>query len=219
MVQASTADYLMTRRGSDLPVTASGYQSSDLLRLLNSVGTKTIQEVPPSVVQTQSSRSLVSHHCAVSAREASFEALRDATTLFYLWTHESWAPVGKAEEALVCRSLGLPDEVDLDLSSVVIDESGQVLALALVFPDEEEPVLIAETTRRDTPNGQGLVAACLKRSLELLAEAGIEEVQFDGHVSDPHFYPVWMSLSPRGEKFIIAEVIEPQTVELKSEAP
>ena len=46
----------------------------------------------------------------------------------------------------------------------------------------------------------------IRRSLDVLAERGIEAVEFDGHVSDPHLLPVWTRLEPSGRWFHLVEV-------------
>ena len=50
------------------------------------------------------------------------------------------------------------------------------------------------------------VADEVRRSLEVLADRGTDVAEFDGHVSDPHFLPVWTRLSPDGRWFHLVEV-------------
>ena len=40
----------------------------------------------------------------------------------------------------------------------------------------------------------------------MLAARGETDVVFDGHVSDPHFLPVWTRLGPTGRWFHLVEV-------------
>ena len=42
--------------------------------------------------------------------------------------------------------------------------------------------------------------------VEVLADRGTDVAEFDGHVSDPHFLPVWTRLSPDGRWFHLVEV-------------
>jgi len=88
--------------------------------------------------------------------------------------------------------------------AAVVD--GEIVALALVYHDSTPSCLTAETTRRETADGERLIEACVRRSLDVLAARGVEWVTFDGHVSDPHFLPVWARLSPRGRWFRLVEI-------------
>lgn len=56
------------------------------------------------------------------------------------------------------------------------------------------------------PDGEHLVEACVRRSLDVLAQRGIADVEFDGHVSDPHFLPVLARLQPTGRWFRLVEI-------------
>lgn len=83
---------------------------------------------------------------------------------------------------------------------------GRIAAACLVYRDSTPPVVTAETVARTTPDGELLVEGCVRRSLEVLADRGTDVTEFDGHVSDPHFLPVWTRLSPDGRWFHLVEV-------------
>ena len=68
-------------------------------------------------------------------------------------------------------------------------------ALAAVYRDEDPPVVCAETTAPDVRDGERLVEGCLCFALDALAAQGVDEVRFDGHVTDPHFLPNWVKLA------------------------
>lgn len=67
-------------------------------------------------------------------------------------------------------------------------------------------MLCGETTVRDTAGGERLVESCLRRTLDVLAQRGVETVEMDGHVSDPHWFPAWIRLDPTGRWFRLVEI-------------
>ena len=46
----------------------------------------------------------------------------------------------------------------------------------------------------------------MRRSLDVLAARGVERAGIGGHVTDPHFLPVWTRLAPTGGWFRLVEV-------------
>lgn len=202
----SIINYLMGQRHRrDIPITMAGFSDDDMMKILRDLDARTIQRVPPPRVQTSRRAAINTTAMAGPAVDASLSSLCRAVTEMYMWTHASWAPVRAEEAGQICTHLGVPGEVDLEASSVALDKDQQILALSLVF-DQGVPMVIAESISESTTNGKDLVAACLKRSLSVLAKRGITEVDFDGHVTDTHFFPIWNSLEPEGSKWEILEV-------------
>lgn len=98
------------------------------------------------------------------------------------------------------------DDVDRDATSVALDGDGTVRAIAMVYDDTVPPVLTAESTDPADPEGERLVEGCLRAALDALAARGVTQVEFDGHVSDPHFFPNWIKLDPAGRWFRLVEI-------------
>lgn len=130
--------------------------------------------------------------------------LLEANAAIYEWIHACWSPVAPGF-AVVLRQ-GVEDDLDLDATSVAVDDAGRIRAAALAYRDTVPPVVTAETVERDAPRGERLVEACIRATLDAFAERGITEVEFDGHVSDPHFLPVWARLRPGGRWFRFVEI-------------
>lgn len=124
-------------------------------------------------------------------------------TATYAWTHAEWSPV--ASDFATALSEDLEDELDLEASSAAIVD-GDIVALSLVYRDSTPPILTAETTSRAASDGERLVEANVRRSLDVLAGRSIDLVTFDGHVTDPHFLPVWAWLAPAGRWFRLVEI-------------
>ena len=204
LVRAAAA--LLPRR---IPLLARGYVGDAELAFAASFGSRTIQVVPPAEIRTDAREvlrpdaSVVSGQAVVAARSVGLAALGDAWALAYEWTHADWSPVAPGFADALTEDFA--DEVDLDATAVALDAAGSITAVSVVFTDVSPPILCAETTARDTPDGERLVEACVRASLDTLAARGVPHVEFDGHVSDPHFHPVWTHLAPTGRWFHLTE--------------
>lgn len=199
---------LSALRGDDLAFMTRGYVDDDRMAFARALDARTIQVVPPADIAV-ASRTALRHHPAVrSAADVEWAQIAEANAAVYAWTHAAWSPVGpQFAEAL---NEDLADELDRDATSVAVVAgrvvAGRVVANCMVYLDESPPVVTAETTAADTPDGERLVEGCVRRSLDVLAARGETDVVFDGHVSDPHFLPVWTRLGPTGRWFHLVEV-------------
>lgn len=199
---------LLENRKLDLPVMASAYIGSQQDLLLSGIGARTIQMVPPATIwiEAATEASLSDRFDALPAATVSAEKLSEAVRQMYVWTHAKWAPVDEAESLLIGDLLGIEQDVDMGASSVVVDGRGEIEALSLVWVDGTTAELIAETTTAGELAGEEKVESCVKRSLRELRMRSVEKVVFDGHVTDSHFFPVWIRLDPRGKWFRIIEL-------------
>jgi hypothetical protein len=74
---------------------------------------------------------------------------------------------------------------------------GRLAAFAIVLAAPGGGLsLVSETVRRAEPDGVALVAAVVADAVRRLADAGVREVEFDGHVTDPHLDPVTRTFPP-----------------------
>ena len=201
---------LLARRQLNLPVTASAFVGSQQDRLLSMIGAKTIQMVPPATIRISAVTESVhsGRFVALPAWVVAAERVVEAARQMYLWTHEKWASVQEEESALIAEALGVR-EADFEASSVVVSGTGEIRALSLVWTDGSTAELIAETTDFDEPYGEVMVESCVMRSLDRLRARSFEAVEFDGHVTDIHFFPAWIRLEPQGKWFRIIELLEP----------
>lgn len=193
-------------RATDLPFIARGYVDEARLHFVRSLGGQAIQIVPPALVQPSAGRMLRKHPSVRPASEVEWAALADSNALVYEWTHASWSPV--APDFASALNEDLADELDLEASSVAVVD-GSVAAHCMVYRDSVPPIVTAETVSRQTRNGERLVEGCVRRSLDVLASRGVAVAEFDGHVTDPHFLPVWTRLAPEGSWFHLLEVPAP----------
>jgi len=194
---------LSARRARRIPFIARGYVDEDRLAFVRALGARTIQVVPPAAVAV-GARDVLRPHAAVrAATSASWDELRAANAATYEWTHADWSPVGP--DFSLALNEDLAEELDAEASSIAVVD-GRIAATCLVYRDSAPPVVTAETVARTTPDGELLVEGCVRRSLEVLADRGTDVTEFDGHVSDPHFLPVWTRLSPDGRWFHLVEV-------------
>lgn len=91
-------------------------------------------------------------------------------------------------------------------SSIAVDHDGSILALVGIFLEDDATEMVGETTSSHIQQGELLVEACLKRSLAKLHELGIETVEVDGHVSDPHWLPALVKAGISGRWFRLAQI-------------
>ena len=114
----------------------------------------------------------------------------------YVWQHEGWT-----EPPVSVPRLTRFIEAAVDATTVEVSSGawvgGRLAAFAAVLVDPGgDTELIAETTRRDEPDGTALVAAVLADCLRRLADRGTAEVELDGHVTDPHLHAVTGTFPP-----------------------
>lgn len=203
-IGTALARHLSTLRSRDLPFMARGYVDDEAQRFADALGARTIQTVPPVRAALDSRTELRPHADVQPLAGADRFRVETAFAAMYRWTHEDWSPVRDGfEDALV---EGLWDDLDVDASAVAVDASGGILALALTFVDTDPPLIVAETTTRDQPGGEHLVEGCIRRAMAILAHRGLILVDFDGHVSDPHFLPALSRLRPTGRWFRLVEI-------------
>lgn len=123
----------------------------------------------------------------------------------YLWVHEPWSPADpQAVGEVTPEVLG-----DLEAAlSIGARRSGRLRATAWVFVEADGSAsIVAETVNRHEADGTALLAATLARCLQGLQSSGISNVEFDGHVDDPHLVPVCATLTPTAENpLLLVEV-------------
>jgi GNAT superfamily N-acetyltransferase len=141
------------------------------------------QPVPPGVV--------VDDLTGAPAKDL-VEALRD----LYLWQHEGWCAPPVSVPGVTAYARSLVSALRRTVSSAAwVGDRLAALAVVVEEPDGG-PLVISETAHRSEPNGVALVAAVVADALRRLADAGVHEVTFDGHVTDVHLDPVTRTFPP-----------------------
>ncbi|WP_326503394.1 GNAT family N-acetyltransferase [Rothia nasimurium] len=199
-----TALYRQARvqASASLPFFMRDYLGEPTLYFADSLGAQTIQMVPPATMPTASAQNLREHASVRSAHSVSYPEFEQAYVDFYEWTHASWHPVSGDHRPVLARHA---TEAYNDYSSVAVDAGGQVHAVIAVFPGDY-PKLCGETTTPAPYQGELLLEACLRRSLEKLADAGHSTVDADGHISDPHLFPTWLKTETAGRWYRLVEI-------------
>lgn len=112
-------------------------------------------------------------------------------TILYEVVHASWSPTVDRASLLELFTPMLAEELDAEhtVLSLVDDE---LVAACFVFAGED-PVLevVAEALLPGHPRARAAVGGGMARVLSM---AQGRPVEFDGHLSDPHFFPVLQGL-------------------------
>lgn len=199
-----TALYQQARAqaSAHLPFFMRDYLGEPTLHFADSLGAQTLQMVPPATMPADSAQNLREHASVRSAQSVSYPEFEQAYVDFYEWTHASWHPVSGDHRPVLARHAA---EAYNDYSSIAVDAAGQVRAVIAVFPGDQ-PELCGETTTPAPDQGELLLEACLRRSLEKLGEAGHSTVEADSHISDPHLFPAWAKTGASGRWYRLVEI-------------
>lgn len=114
--------------------------------------------------------------------------LPEVWTSWYEVIHAGWAPTAPHEQL---RDLFGPLVAEISAArSTICRLDGEIVAVAFVFEQDDPREILTEAMLPKHPQARKAVASCLARTLR--DAPGI--VRFDGHVSDPHFYPLLQTL-------------------------
>lgn len=138
----------------------------------------------------------VTGRAASTLEERPVPDLGDLLVAQYRWVHAAWSPVSPDAPVSTLAAV-LTGDVRTDLSAASWSDDHPA-ALAVVFPGAGAWVVLAETVHEQQPDGDRHHAAAVSRALAACAEAGIGEVEFDGHVTDPHLHLLLQQLPRLG---------------------
>jgi GNAT superfamily N-acetyltransferase len=114
----------------------------------------------------------------------------------YSWVHRGWAPVSSSQSLREVAATTI-DELDRELSTGAW-MGYRLVATAFAFRAGDALEVVAEAQSPAEPLAMYAVAQVVAGSLVRAAAAGIRQVDFDGHLSDPHLMPVLASLPHSG---------------------
>lgn len=163
--------------------------SSGHARLL-AAGARVYQQCPP--LQLKAGTDAVTRWCEAHATLAVRDLVgADVAGLWASWyevIHRGWAP---AAPSAILRELftGFVSQIDAR-RSVACSVDGDVVAVAFVFPGDQPPEILTEALRPEHPAARAAVASCMAATLRQSSGT----VRFDGHVTDPHFAPLWATV-------------------------
>lgn len=204
-IGTAVVSHLTGLRHQSIPLMHRGYVGDDLLHFADALGARTVQVVPPSIVDVAARTALRPHPSVVGADQVSWDALKRANATIYEWTHAEWSPVGPGFAEALDRIL--ESGLDRQAASVALSSDGRIRALANAYTDRDDAEATVESVDPRDPLAERLVEGCVRRTLDVLAERGVDTVDFDGHVTDPHFMPVLARLNPRGRWFRLVELV------------
>jgi GNAT superfamily N-acetyltransferase len=194
------------------PYTLKLFTSDEALAFATSLGARVIQTCPPEVVDCSSAgvRDWARLHLGhtVSGQTVSAEQILTGWLDMYEWIHADWSPMGRREDVVdVFRSM-LADELDLERSRFVL-RAGRISAGAYVFRATSGAVreVVAEPSRRAGDWNRADLAACMAAVIAAGADDNPSGLQFDGHLSDPDFYPLLQTIpGVTGPTLLILEI-------------
>jgi GNAT superfamily N-acetyltransferase len=120
------------------------------------------------------------------------EQLNEAWTEMYEIVHAPWSPTGSRTTLLAEFRPMIQKELDPS-RSVFVARNDRIAAACFVFGTDRDPEVEAICESLDPANrlARPDVAACMA---EVLVNAGSTAVLFDGHITDPHFFPALQSI-------------------------
>ncbi|MPV37621.1 hypothetical protein [Georgenia subflava] len=120
------------------------------------------------------------------------EDLNAAWTRLYEVVHSSWAPTAKRSTLLAEFAPMIAEELDTE-RTVLSLVGAELVAACFVFGTSDDPAVeaVTEALLPEHPHARRAVAACMA---SVLSAADGVPVMFDGHTSDPHFYPLLRAL-------------------------
>jgi hypothetical protein len=186
-----TADELVEAAGrASKPLSQKATPGTSSHERLLEAGGRIYQQCPP--LELDAGTTAVQQWCAdhqLLPTETGEEIdLLELFTTWYEVLHTSWSPTAPHDEL---RDLfrDVADEID-QRRTAICRVRGEIVAAAFVFSDDVPEGILTEALLPAHPLARDAVASCMARTLS--DAAGI--VRFDGHVSDPHFYPLLQSV-------------------------
>ncbi|MFE4226958.1 GNAT family N-acetyltransferase [Arthrobacter sp. NPDC056886] len=175
-----------------MPLSVKAHPGTIAHEFYKSLGAVRYQVCPPERVKT--SRIEVRRWALENRRDdiragdrLPLEQLTEAWTKMYEIVHASWSPTGTRSALLAEFGPMIQTELDASRSMFAI-RNDRITAACFVFGTGGDPAVEAVCESLDPANrlARADVAACMA---EVLVNAGGTPVLFDGHITDPHFFP------------------------------
>lgn len=158
-------------------------------RLLDA-GAIVYQQCPPLEVDvsTPAVTQWCAEHRVLPVTSLSGMDVTQVWTRWYEVIHQGWSPAA-AHEELLDLFADLVTEIDPEHSAACM-VNDELVAVAFCFPDDAPPEILTEALLPEHPHAREAVGSCMATTL-----SGFDGVvRFDGHVSDPHFAPLWSTV-------------------------
>lgn len=177
-------------RRNPLPLTQKAVPGTSKHDRLVAAGATVYQQCPPLQVDasTEAVKQWCEDHRLLPVASLEGQDLSGLWTDWYEVIHRNWSPTAP-HDVLVELFADLVAEIDPH-RSVGCTVDGQLVAVAFVFPGDRPPEILTEALQPNHPHARKAVASCMAAALASFDEL----VRFDGHVSDPHFAPLWSTV-------------------------
>lgn len=177
-------------QGHDKPLTQKAVPGTSKHQRLLDAGATAYQQCPPLEVDASAPavKQWCEQHRVLPVQPLEGVDVLELWTRWYEVIHRGWSPAAP-HDVLVELFADLAMEIDPS-RSVACTVNGQMVAVAFCFPGDEPPEILTEALVPDHPNARAAVASCMAAALAPMDCI----VRFDGHVSDPHFAPLWATV-------------------------
>jgi len=180
------------QRRRRMPLSVKARPGTIAHEFYRSLGAVRYQVCPPEQIDTSSTEVLrwaKENRCddIHTGGRIALDQLNEAWTEMYEIVHAPWSPTGSRTTLLAEFRPMIQKELDPSRSVFVV-RNDRIVAACFVFGTDRDPEVEAICESLDPANRLARldVAACMA---EVLVSAGGTPVVFDGHITDPHFYP------------------------------
>lgn len=177
-------------RRSPRPLTQKAVPGTESHQKLVKAGAVAYQQCPALQMDAAApaAKAWVAAHAALPVESMRNLDVLELWTRWYEVVHADWSPTG-AFDVIKPLFAELATQIDRD-RSVICRVGDDVVAAAFVFSDDEPEEALAEALLPHHPQARTAVGSCMAH---VISEAnGV--LRFDGHVGDPHFYPLWTTV-------------------------
>lgn len=176
-----------------MPLSVKAHPGTVAHEFYRSLGAVRYQMCPPEQIDTATIEVLRwanENRCGgiLTGDRIALDQLNEAWTEMYEIVHAPWSPTGSRATLLAEFRPMIQRELDRSRSVFVV-RNDRIAAACFVFGTARDPEVEAICESLDQTNRLARldVAACMA---EVLVSAGGTPVLFDGHITDPHFFPI-----------------------------
>lgn len=174
-------------RANDRPLTQKAVPGTSKHQRLLAAGATIYQQCPPLELDAAAEpvKQWCREHHTLPVHSLEDRGLLELWVIWYEVIHQSWSPTPpRGDLADLCSDL--VREID-PVRSLACSVDGEIVAVAFCFPGDKPPEILTEALLPSHPYARAAVASCMAAALAPMDCV----VRFDGHVSDPHFAPLW----------------------------
>lgn len=184
----SADDLRAAADGNPRPLALKAVVGTDEHRRALAAGAVSYQQCPALEVEVDDAVARwAASHATLPVDSAAGTDLTELWSTYYEVVHRGWSPTAPLED-LKELFTDLVREINPE-RSVICTVDGEIVAAAFVF-DDDPPEVCTEALLPEHPSAREAVGSCMAAVLG----AASGEMYFDGHVGDPHFFPLWQEV-------------------------